>query len=91
MGDRAMQPTLPYWFKMRQGKAEPAGDNVYRLTAPNLAEAFIAVRPEGESRWTPLVRSAVDGPERAVGAKTYDSIFDAWYAAFELYRNTVVI
>lgn len=86
-----MQLTLPYWFKMRQGKAETAGDNVYRLTAPNLPEMFIALRREGDAGWTPVVRSAADGADNVVGEKCYGNLPDAWNAAFELYRNAEVV
>ena len=86
-----MTVTLPFWFKMRQGKAEPAGDHVYRLTAPNLPETYIAVRSEGNGAWTPIVRSSADGPELATGEKTYHNLPDAWNAAFELYRNALVV
>ena len=35
---------VPTWFKYRQGKAEPAGENTYKLTAPQAAaEAFITI------------------------------------------------
>jgi hypothetical protein len=83
--------TLPFWFKMRQGKAEPAGDNTYRLTAPNLPETFISIRSSGNGSWTPVVRSSADGPELAVAEKSYHNPADAWGVAFELYRNAVVI
>ena len=46
-----MSLILPSWFKQRQAKAEPAGDNVYRLTAPQLREAFIAIRQGADGRW----------------------------------------
>jgi hypothetical protein len=85
-----MSVTTPFWFKMRQGKAESAGDNVYRLTAPNLPETFISVRSEG-SAWTAVVRSSADGPEVATGEKSYDNLPDAWSAAFELYRTALVV
>jgi hypothetical protein len=86
-----MEPIRPYWFNMRQGKAEPAGENVYRLTAPNLAESFISIRQAGDQQWVAVVRSTLDGPDVVVGEKTYANPVDAWYAAFELYRNQFVV
>jgi hypothetical protein len=85
-----MDLTPPFWFKMRQGKAEPAGDNSYRLTAPNLPETFISIKAEG-SGWTPAVRSSADGGDLASSDKNYTTVADAWGAAFELFRNAVVV
>jgi hypothetical protein len=85
-----MEPDLPTWFKYRQGKADPAGDNVLKLTAPNLPEAFVAIRATGRGDYQGALRAAADGPDMAVTAGNYDSTGDAWGAAFELYRNFIV-
>jgi hypothetical protein len=85
-----MALTTPFWFNMRQGKAEPAGDNIYKLTAPNLPESFITVRSAGNG-WTAAVRAAPDAPDMVASNETYDKLMDAWYAAFELFRNQVVV
>lgn len=84
-----MQPVLPFWFVQRQAKAEPAGDNIYRLTAPNLREAFVVVQP-ADAGWTGALRSTADGENLSVSQR-YETQSDAWYAAFELYRNQIVI
>ena len=34
---------LPYWFKQRQARAEPAAPGVWKLSGPNLPEAAITV------------------------------------------------
>ena len=81
----------PFWFNQRQGKAEPAGPDTYRLTAPNLGEAFISVRPAGEGHWSAALRLAADGAEVAATGPDFDTEADAWGAAFELYRTSVVI
>jgi hypothetical protein len=86
-----MQPTLPTWFKYRQGKAEPAGDNTYRLTAPNQQEAFVSIRPGANGRWTGLVRLTATGPEVAATDAEFELPADAWAAAFELYRRQVIV
>lgn len=86
-----MQPIPPFWFVQRQAKAQPAGDNVYRATAPNLREAFLAIRQGAEGRWSAALRLAADGPDVASTPDMYDNPGDAWGAAFELYRNRVVI
>jgi hypothetical protein len=85
-----MQPTLPSWFKYRQGKAEPAGENTYRLTAPNQQEAFICIRSAENGRWSAALRLAADGPDAATTAPEFDNEADAWQAAFELYRQEVL-
>lgn len=84
------QPVVPFWFRLRQGKAEPAGENTVRLTAPNLAEAFIRVDRDENGRFLASVRSSADGPPIATADVLYDSEEDAWGAAFELYRTQIV-
>ena len=39
-------PILPFWFKQRQCKAEPAGDDVLKVSGPNLGEAYLRVARE---------------------------------------------
>ena len=85
-----MQMVPPFWFVQRQGKAEPAGDNAYRLTAPNLKEAFISIRKSERGGWTAALRPNADGTEVAVSEHDYEDPQDAWGAAFELYRNALV-
>jgi hypothetical protein len=85
-----MEPIQPFWFKQRQAKAEPAGPDNYRLTAPNLQEAFIGIRQDSEGRWGAALRLAADGPEVASTSTAYSTSGDAWYAAFEMYRRQLV-
>ena len=85
-----MQPILPSWFKQRQAKAEPAGDNTLRLSAPNQGEALISIRQAAAGRWSAALRLAPDGPDVAATAAAYDNPMEAWGVAFELYRNHVV-
>lgn len=84
-------PVLPTWFKYRQGMAEPSGEQVMKLTAPNLPEAFIAVRAEPNGRWAAVLRRSADGPEVAASSPDFGSAAEAWGAAFELYRNYIVV
>jgi hypothetical protein len=86
-----MQPTPPFWFRQRQGQMEPAGQDAYRLTAPNLGEAFISIRQTESGRWLPSLRLAAAGPDVAQGQLELDNPHDAWDAAFELYRVHVVV
>ena len=86
-----MQPTPPFWFRMRQGKMEPAGPDSYRLTAPNLAEALISIRQTANGHWQPVMRSQCEEPEMAAPAAELESPQDAWEAAFELYRERLVV
>jgi hypothetical protein len=85
-----MQPILPFWFKQRQAKADPAGENTYRLTAPNLGGAFITIRPDSDGRWSGALKLAADGPDVAATGPIYDNPGDAWGAAFELYRTHMI-
>jgi hypothetical protein len=86
-----MEPILPAWFKFRQAKADPAGTDTYRLTAPNLHEAFISIREADPGRWSAALRLAADGPDVAVNGPEFTTRNDAWDAAFELYRTRVVV
>ena len=86
-----MQPVLPSWFKHRQAKAEPAGDNTLRLTGPNLNEAFIRIQKAEGGRWSAALKRSADGPELATTDARYDNLSDAWGAAFELYRTNVLV
>ena len=76
---------------MRQGKAEAAGSNTLRLTAPNQQEAFIGIERQENGQYAAVLRSAADGPEVARSSEFYDTEDDAWGAAFELYRIRIVI
>jgi hypothetical protein len=81
----------PFWFKQRQGSAEPAGENTYRLTGPNLREAFISIRRADDGRWAAVLRHAADGPDVAATEPVIDTEYEAWEAAFEIYRSHVVV
>lgn len=84
------EPVVPFWFRLRQGKAEPVGESTVRLTAPNLAEAFIHVERDASGRFLASVRGTADGPPLASSDVVYDNEEDAWGAAFELYRTQIV-
>jgi len=85
-----MAPVLPSWFKQRQGKAEEAGEYTYRLSGPNLREAFVSIRRADNGLWAGSLRYALDGPEIAATEPVIRAAYDAWEAAFEIYRNHVV-
>jgi hypothetical protein len=85
-----MEPITPFWFKQRQAKLESAGDNVYKVTAPNQADAYILIRAE-DDRWLAAVRSTADGADLMRTPAEFTSPGDAWEAAFELYRQVFVV
>jgi len=89
--ERLPMPTPPFWFRLRQGKAEPAGPNTYRLTAPNLGEAFIGIRRTDNGRWLPILKRTADGVNMAETPENFATPQEAWDAAFELYRVQVVV
>lgn len=86
-----MSLVRPFWFAQRQGKAEEAGPNLYKLTGPNLREALIGVRQAANARWIAFVRAAPDGPDLGATAPEIPTEYEAWAAAFELFRNRFVI
>jgi hypothetical protein len=83
---------VPSWFKQRQGKAEAAGsEQTYRLTAPNLGEAFVSIQQSEKDGWCASLRRSLEGPEEAVTEGPFATPGEAWEAAFELYRIHVVV
>jgi hypothetical protein len=85
-----MKLDVPSWFKYRQGKAEPAGTDKYKLTAPNMPESFIAIRQGDNGRWAAALVSSADGPELAATSPEFDRPTEAWEAAFELHRGHLI-
>jgi hypothetical protein len=86
-----MQPVVPSWFKQRQGKAEPAGPDTYRLTAPQLAESYVSIRRGANGLWAAALRMAAEGPDVAVTEPVHETPAEAWEAAFELHRTHLVV
>jgi hypothetical protein len=84
-----MTVILPFWFKQRQCKHEfvGSGEQMLKVSGPNLAEAYIYARPEN-SHWRAGLRSSPDGPDTA--SNESESARRAWEAAFELYRTHVI-
>jgi len=62
-----------------------------RLTAPNLGEAFIAIRQAENGPWAGVLKRTTDGDDLAVTAPDYDNPGDAWQAAFELHREHFIV
>jgi hypothetical protein len=81
-----MEPVLPSWFKQRQAKIEAVGDNLYRVSAPNMAEAFIVIRKGDNGLWQPALLQSVGGEELASLPFQYEQSSEAWNVAFELHR-----
>src|SRR5262245_42640608 len=81
-----MSVVVPSWFKYRQGKAEPAGDNLLKLTGPNMGEAYVGIRAV-DGGWQGFARARPDSDEVAGTAGAFADVTDAWGAAFELFRN----
>ena len=86
-----MEPTPPFWFRQRQCQIESVAPDTYRLTGPNLPEAFISVQRTEAGRWRPVLRLKQDGPDVDAPAVDLENPKDAWEAAFELYRERLVV
>lgn len=84
-----MSIITPSWFAQRQGKAEEAGPDLYRLTGPNLRESFIGIRPAEHGQWLGFLRASADGPDEAT-AGPVPTQYDACQTAFEIFRNHIV-
>jgi hypothetical protein len=85
-----MELITPFWFKQRQLKAEAAGTDVYRLSGPNLKEAFVGIRRGDNGRWAAFLRDTADGADVAATEPQFETVYDAWEAAFELFRGHVI-
>jgi hypothetical protein len=81
-------PITPFWFKQRQCKAEPAGEQALKVSGPNLGEAYLSVRPDN-GNWKATLRLLPDGPDVATADAPNERA--AWDAAFELYREQVIV
>jgi hypothetical protein len=86
-----MAVILPTWFKQRQGKAEPAGDNTYRLSGPNLREGYITIGRAENGAWQAGLRFQAEGPDADATQPVLPNEYEAWEAAFELFRLAVVV
>ena len=85
-------PTLPFWFKQRQCKVEPAGDDhTLKVTGPNLGEAYVSAIPADNGLWQAALRLRPDGTDVAVTGPEIATEPDAWEAGFELYRTHVIV
>lgn len=90
-----MVPVVPFWLLQRQVKVEPVRDDALRLSAPNLPVYEVAIRPEADAAWSAaLYRLPNSGAESlliAESAPGLESQEAAWAAAFELYRQHVIV
>jgi hypothetical protein len=81
----------PSWFLYRQGKAEEARPGLLKLTGPNLRESYIGVERGDNGLWGAFMRHAPDGDNVAALPPELPTEYDAWEAAFEIYRNAEII
>lgn len=86
-----MAVIVPSWFKGRQGKTEEVRPGLIKLTAPNLREWFLGIRQLENRGWQAFLRSEPDGADTAAIELDPMPEQEAWDAAFEVYRNRVVI
>jgi len=88
-------PVLPFWMRQRQVKAESIGENAIRLTAPQLPVHDLEIKPLSEGAWAAvLYEAAAEGGERKrIAECSYrpEHPQSAWAAAFELYRQSVIV
>jgi hypothetical protein len=87
-----MAVTVPSWFKGRQGKAEEVAPGLVKTSAPNLKEWYVGLDRLPDGRWLAHVRETADGPDAATQELDASlAEYEAWEAAFEVYRNVVII
>jgi hypothetical protein len=81
----------PTWFKQRQGKIEEAGENLVRLSGPNLPTSYLGLRRAENGKLQGFLRDSADGSDSAATEAKFDNDYDAWNVAFEMYRQTIII
>jgi hypothetical protein len=86
-----MAVSPPFWFKNRQCKAEPIGEDTLKVTGPNLAEAFLRIAKGDGDHYLAALRMTADGQDVAVTPAEMKDPRAAWDAAFELYRTHVIV
>jgi hypothetical protein len=86
-----MALVTPFWFKQRQAKAEDAGPDLVRVTGPNMKEAILGIRKADTGKWAAYMRWTADGPEVYATGPDLHTAYDAWEAAFEIYRKQAII
>jgi hypothetical protein len=62
-----------------------------RLAAPNLAEAFVGIQKTAEGTWAPVYNNSAEGVNLATSDISFDTSQEAWEAAFEVYREQLVV
>jgi hypothetical protein len=90
-----VSPTLPFWMRQRQIVAEPVNEHTVRLTGPILPACEVTVQPGGNAENASyLLRvEKVSDAGKEVLAEATSSLprEEAWQAAFELYRQQVIV
>ena len=86
-----MPPVVPTWFKYRQGKLEEAGPDLFRLHGPNLVEGIIGVHQQKDGKFAAFLRDKADGDDLVRTDPVIPTAYEAWEAAFELFRGRKVI
>ena len=85
------EPILPFWFKQRQAKLEPAGENTFKAVAPQQGDAYLLIRRGENGFWSAVVRLKADGEDVAATPAEHETPGAAWDAAFELYRRLAIV
>lgn len=87
----ATDPVPPFWFKQRQGKVEQMEESsLFKLSAPNQQDAYVQIT-ETDGKWSALVRLEPEGENVAETGADFENPGTAWNAAFELYRQAVIV
>jgi hypothetical protein len=86
-----MAVIVPSWFKGRQGKAEEVRPGLIKLIAPNLREWYLGIRRLDMGGWLTYLRIELEGADTIAVEVDPMPEQEAWDAAFEVYRNHVII
>jgi hypothetical protein len=87
----AIEQLTPLWFKQRQCRAEQAGEDLLKVSGPNLPEAYLHIGPGENGTWKAGLRYTPEGPDVVTALAEQPNARAAWDAAFELYRTHVIV
>ncbi len=85
-----MELPIPAWFKYRQCEAQAAGENCYRITAPQMEPVYLRIR-QTPTGWQASLSQSADGPDSLASAPNLPDEREAWTTAFELLRVGAIV
>lgn len=84
-------PIIPGWFKGRQLNLEVSGDDCFMVSGPNMPETLIGIRQNEKGFFQAYLKESTEGEDTAKTEPDFTAKYHAWEAAFELYRQEMIL